>query len=111
MLLLLRGSLSLVLGTQAAILLVSIAHTGAAHGGHADLPLAVPIVLGGAELVAALLFLVPRTVWPGGALLIAVLAAAAAAQLAVGSPPPPSFVVYAAAIATVMAGARREVRA
>lgn len=107
---LLRGSLSLVLGAQAAVLLVSIAHGGAAHG-HAGLPLAVPIALGGAELVAALLFLVPRTARVGGALLIAVLAAAAVAELALGQPPPPSFVVYAAAIATVMAGARREVRA
>jgi hypothetical protein len=96
---LLRWSLALVLGCGALLLLVSLA-----HGGHAGLPIAVAIALGAAELIAAVLFLVPRTVRLGGAALIGVLAVAAALHAMAGEVPPVSFVVYALAIWAVMRG-------
>lgn len=95
---LLRWSLAGVLGTGGALLVAS-----SLHGGHAA-PL---IVLGAAELVAAVLFVVPRTLRAGGLALLAVLAAAAVLHVAIGEGPPISFVVYAAAIWAVMAERRR----
>src|SRR5262245_3933334 len=95
---LLCWSLAGVLGTGGALLVVSCL-----RGGHAA-PL---IVLGAAELVAAVLFVVPRTLRAGGLALLAVLAAAAALHAAIGERPPISFVVYAAAIWAVMTERRR----
>ncbi len=100
----LRWSIALVLGSGAALLLLSLA-----HGGHPGVPDAIAGALGVAELVAALLFLVPRTTALGGIALVGVLAAAAVLHIAIGEVPPPSFVVYAAGIAVVMRSARREV--
>ena len=85
----LRWSLALVLGTGAAVLVVSCLR--------GERPAALA-VLGVAELVAAALFVVPRAIRTGGVALLAVLVAAAALHAASGEPPPISFAVYAAAI-------------
>src|SRR5678815_2461802 len=96
--LLLRWSIAGVLGAGGAILAVSTLQTGRS---------AALIVLGGAELLAAALFIIPRTLRAGGFALLAVLAAAAALHAAIGDAPPLSFVVYAAAIWAVMTEYRR----
>lgn len=96
--LLLRWSIAGVLGAGGAILAVSSLHAGRS---------AVLILLGAAELVAAALFVIPRTLRAGGFALLAVLAAAAALHAATGDAPPLSFVVYAAAIWAVMTEYRR----
>jgi len=96
--LLLRWSIAGVLGAGGAILAVSSLHVGRS---------AVLIVLGAAELVAAVLFVVPRTLRAGGLALLAVLVTAAALHAAMGERPPISFAVYAAAIWAVMTEYRR----
>lgn len=97
----LRWSIALVLGGGAALLLASVAHADhdLAHLGHAG----GLVALGVAELVAAALFVVPRTLRLGGFGLLGVLAAAALLHAALGEVPSPSFVVYAAAIWVAMA--------
>jgi len=96
----LRWSLALVLGAGGAGLLVSLAHAG--HPGGLA-------VLGAAELGAAVLFVVPRTVRAGGVALLGVLGVAVVLHAVVGEAPPVSFVVYAAAIWVVVAGYGRQV--
>src|ERR1043166_4805036 len=91
---LLRWSVALVLGSGAAVLVASCLRGERPAG---------LIVLGIAELVAALLFLVPRTLRAGGVALLAVLVAAAAVHATAGEPPPISFAVYAAAIWAILA--------
>jgi hypothetical protein len=86
---LLRWSVSLVLGSGAAVLVASCLRGERPAG---------LLVLGIAELIAALLFLVPRTLRAGGLALLAVLVAAVALHATAGEPPPISFAVYAAAI-------------
>ena len=95
---LLRGSVALVLGVSAARLVVSRLRAG---------DVGVLLALGACELIAAALFVVPRTHRTGGFALLGVLAAAAALHAAAGELPPISFLVYAAAIGAVMAERRR----
>jgi hypothetical protein len=94
----LRGSLALVLGAGAAVLVVSCLR-GERPAGLA--------VLGVAELIAAALFVLPRAIRAGGFALLAVLAVAAGLHAASGEPPPISFAVYAAAIWAVMTERKR----
>src|SRR5262245_48402619 len=91
--LLLRWSIAGVLGAGGAVLAASSLHAGRS---------AVLIVLGAAELLAAAMFVIPRTLRAGGFALLVVLGAAAALHAAIGEAPPLSFVVYAAAIWAVM---------
>jgi hypothetical protein len=94
----LRWALAGVLGAGGGALAVSCLQTGRP---------AVLLVLGAAELVAAALFVVPRTLRAGGFALLAVLAVAAVLHAATGEAPPLAFVVYAAGIWAVMAERRR----
>jgi hypothetical protein len=91
---LLRWSIALVLGGGAALLMVTRMQAGRSG---------VLLVIGAWELIAAVLFVVPRTMRAGGFALLGVLAAAAGLHVAVGERPPISFVVYAAAIWAVIA--------
>jgi len=93
---LLRCSVALVLGASAAWLLVA---PGA-------LPASV-IALAAAELVAAALFAVPRTVRIGGVALIGVLGAATVLHVTARQAPPISFVVDVAAIWVVLSARPR----
>jgi len=95
---LLRWAISLVLGSGAAALVASCLRGERPAG---------LLVLGVAELIAALLFLVPRTLRAGGVALLAVLVVATALHAAAGEPPPISFAVYVAAIWAIMAERKR----
>jgi hypothetical protein len=95
---LLRWAISLVLGSGAAVLVASCLRGERPAG---------LLILGIAELVAALLFLVPRTLRAGGLALLAVLIAATALHATAGEPPPIGFAVYAAAIWAIMAERKR----
>jgi DoxX-like protein len=88
----LAESLRFVLSTSAAH---SFAKTG--------LPNGVRIALGGAEIVAALLFLVPRTAVKGGIFLAVVFAVAISVHILHGWWDVGGLVVYAAAALTVIA--------
>jgi uncharacterized membrane protein YphA (DoxX/SURF4 family) len=94
---LLRWSIALVLGHGAVGLLTSLA-----HGGHPGLPPWAALVLGGAELAAAIGLVFPRATRPAGLVLIGTLAVAAAIHIALGAAPPASFLVYGAAIWVVI---------
>jgi hypothetical protein len=96
---LLRWSVALVLGSQAGALIISIV-----RGEHIDAPIAAALALGVVELVAAVVFLVPRAVAVGGVALLATLVAAAIVHLVLGKAPPASFAVYAAALWVVIDG-------
>jgi hypothetical protein len=81
----LRLTLAVVLGAQAAWLL-------AAH------PAPPLVALAVAELAAVALFVIPRTLRWGAAAVVIVLAAASVLHLHAGEPPAPAFAVYLAAI-------------
>ncbi len=90
----LRWSIGLVLGTQAALLLLR----PAGHG----LPAAAVAALASLEVIAAALLLAPRTVLPGAVLLLAALVWAAALHLFLGEPPPATYLVCAAGLWAVL---------
>jgi len=90
----LRLSLAVVIG-QAAILLLLRARQGVVHGG---LHPAIAVTLAAVEVLAVILFLIPRTLVYGARLLWVVLVAAALLHLHTGEAPPPIFLVYAAGI-------------
>jgi hypothetical protein len=92
--LILRWSVALVLGVQAGLLLFRTA-----RGLH---PAGLGILVG-AELIAALLLLLPQTIRPGAALLFAALAVAALLHALEGGVPPAAYLVYAAALWVVAA--------
>jgi thiol:disulfide interchange protein len=81
----LRLTLAAVLGAQAAWLL-------------ATAPPPTLVALAVAELAAAALFVIPRTLRFGAAAVVVVLIAACALHLHVGEPPPPAYAIYLAAI-------------
>ena len=89
----LRWTLALVLGGQAALLLVASLRTAS--------PAPVHLTLGVAELLASVLILLPRTRLAGAALLFLTLTGASVVHLASGQAPPPSFAVYAVALLVV----------
>lgn len=96
---LLRISVSLVLGAQAAVLL--------ARPVAGRLPPALLVALAALELLAALLLLVPKAVRPGALLLLVALAGAAALHLGIGQSPPPAFLICAAALWAVLPEKKR----
>ena len=103
----LRVTLALVLGHAALLLWVGVRHHtfhGAAHPG-------ILTALAAAELLAAVLFLIPGTIAAGSWCLAAVLIAATLFHLHAGEPPSPIFLVYAAGIWVVAADARSRRRA
>ncbi len=97
----LQVSLSFVLGQAALSLLLRVWHERP-HGLHP----AVAGTLAAVELLAAALFLIPRTLRWGGRLLWGALAAASVLHLHTGQVPPPVFLVCAAGIWVVLDGAR-----
>ena len=70
------------------------------HGGSRKALVAMAV--GAAEVVGALLFVVPATLRIGGALLLLTLVTASAVHGAMGEAPPVAFLFYAAAIWTVL---------
>jgi len=104
----LRWTLAGVLGLQGLAF--------ALHPAGADkaVPALLRVALGLLEATGAALFLLPRTVRPGGVALAASLAIAAGLHLWLAEWPPIAFLVYLAAIAAVVEGqraaGRREVR-
>ena len=93
----LRFALALVMGWGGLSLVLDV-HRGAMHGGLHPLLLTV---LGSVEAVAAILFLVPRTLRLGAWLLAGCLVFATLLHLHTGQPPSPIFLVYAAGLWTV----------
>jgi hypothetical protein len=81
----LRLTLATVLGAQAAWLLASR-------------PPPMLVALAIAEIAAAALFVIPRTLRCGAAAVVVVLACACAVHLRVGEAPSPAYAVYLAAI-------------
>jgi hypothetical protein len=94
---LLRWTLAVVLGAQAAVVTVVSLRPGG--------PGPVHSVIAAAELVGCGLLLAGATRRAGGLVLLAVLAAAAVVTIAEGRPPPPSFAVYAVTLLVVSRGA------
>ena len=92
---LLHWTTAAVLGIAASLLAHDI--HGAGRRAHAP----VAIAVGTAELLGAVLFVVPATVRIGGALPLLTLVAAAAVHGAMGEAPPLAYLVYAAAVWTV----------
>jgi len=100
-LLVLRLSIAAVLGVQALLLLVHIAHAPEKVAAHVSIAALLP--LASAEVAAAACFLVKRSMLFGGISLILVLIAAAVVHALNGEAPPASFIVYAAGIIAVLA--------
>ena len=67
------------------------------------LPHLIRPILGGAEIIAALLFLVPPTRTIGGYALLVIFALAALIHILHGQPDVGALVIYAAAVYTVLA--------
>ena len=71
------------------------------HFGHAGMHHGIRIVLAWSEMLACVLFLVPRAMKPGALLLIAVLALAALVHVLRGNFQIGGLLIYAAALAVV----------
>ena len=103
----LRLALALVIGHAALMLLLQILHGGSIHAAvHPGIAAALALV----ELLAVVLFLIPRTTVLGAWTLGAVLVAATLLHLHAGQAPPPVFLVYAAGIWVVAAETRSRAR-
>lgn len=95
---LLRWTLATVLGVSALLVPVTqVAH----HTLASPLP-----VIAAAEVLGAVLLLVPRSIRAGGWVLLATVLAASAFHLSRREAPPAAFAVYLAALLAVMADAR-----
>ena len=101
-LLVLQWILGLVILGEAAGLAFS--HSSAVAFARTGLPNFIRLALAWAEVVAAVLFLIPRATIAGGQLLIAVLAGAIVLHLAHGWLNVGSLLIYAAATWAVVAG-------
>ena len=97
---LLQYSIAAVLGVRALELLL---HHRPAHLGVSPW---IVVILAAIELVAAVLFLVPRTRDGGGYVLLAVLLAATSIHLFLREAPSLDFLVYATAIWVVLSDSR-----
>jgi DoxX-like protein len=89
----LRWTLAIVLGGQAALLVVASLRAASHEHLH--------VALGVAELLASILILLPRTRLAGAVLLFLTLAGASIVHFASGQTPPPSYAVYVAALVVV----------
>jgi len=98
---LLRWTVGIVIGIEAALFLFTPGQARAFS--HSGMPGFVRIVLGGAELAGAALFLVPATLAWGGWCLIATFLLAAAVHVLHGQPNVGNLVIYAAAVFAVLA--------
>jgi len=99
---LLRWSIAAVMGLGALALLVHLQRGGAVHA-----PAPFAVVLAIAEVIAAALFAVRRTLRIGGLGLALVALTAFVAHLAVGDRPPFDLAIYAVAIWAIVHDARR----
>jgi hypothetical protein len=70
---------------------------------HTGWPDALRLALGGCEIVAAVLFLVPRTMWVGGTALLAAFAVAACLHVLHGDYDVGALMVWSAAVVAVVA--------
>ena len=102
---LLRWSVGVVIGIESA--LFAFSGSTARHLAHMGLPGWIGPAVGGIELVAALLFLVPAANRWGGYGLLAIFAVAIALHLLHGEYNVGPLVIYAAAVWAVL-GDRRE---
>jgi hypothetical protein len=95
--LILRCAVALVTILGGARLLITLSHHGIAH-----LPTNVLRVIGVAEIVAAVFFLIPRTIKLGGVALLAVYAAAATVHLLHGEYDISNLVLLGAAVVVAL---------
>lgn len=101
----LRWTLALVVSVQAVMFLYG-SRADADQRGH-SIPSALRLALGGSEVVAALLFLLPQTFAVGGWLLIAVFGGAMAVHLAHGQFEVGALLVYITAVMVVLSHHQR----
>ena len=104
----LKNAISLLhWSTGLVILIESCLFVFSASRGHdfakSGMPHLIRPILGGAEIIAALLFLIPPARTIGGYALLAIFAAAALIHIFHGQPDVGGLVVYAAAVYTVLA--------
>jgi hypothetical protein len=99
----LQWTLGVVVFAESALLLVS-RHTHVAPP--MGVPLAVLTALASAEMLAAILFLIPRTVVIGGVALLVIFALAIVIHLLHGQTNVGALLVYAAAVWLVIAARR-----
>jgi hypothetical protein len=100
-----RWTLALVVLVQAVMFLYG-SRADDDHVGH-SIPNALRLALGGSEVVAGLLFLLPQTFATGGWLLIAVFCCATAVHLAHGQFEVGALLVYITAVAVVLSHRQR----
>lgn len=103
---LLRWSIAAVMGLGAVVLLVHLQRGG---GVHAPAPFAIALAI--AEVIAAGLFAVRRTLVIGGLGLALVAVVAFAAHVASGDRPPLDLAIYAVAIWAIVREARERAAA
>ena len=93
--------------TGLVVLIESCLFVFSASRGHAfaesGMPHLIRPILGGAEIVAALLFLIPPMRTIGGYALLVIFALAALIHILHGQPDVDALVIYAAAVYTVLA--------
>jgi len=104
----LKNALSILYWSTGLVVLVeSCLFVFSASRGHAfansGLPHLIRPILGGAEIIAALLFLVPPARTIGGYALLVIFALAALIHILHGQPDVSGLVIYAAAVYTVLA--------
>jgi uncharacterized membrane protein YphA (DoxX/SURF4 family) len=101
----LRWILGLVVARESLAFLLSTAQTR--HLARLGLPLWIKPVLGGTELLAAILFLIPPTMTVGAYSLLVIFALATVIHLLHGDYAPDSLLVYFMAVLAVMAEENR----
>jgi DoxX-like family len=104
----LRWTLGLVVAWESLAFMLS--PSTARHLAHMGVPLWVRPVLGGAEILAAILFLIPATMTLGGYSLLAIFALAIAIHLLHGQYAVDSLLVYFMAVLVLMAYDERRVQ-
>lgn len=97
----LRWTIGIVIGIEAALFLFSPGQARAFR--HSGMPDVIRIVLGGAELAGAVLFLLPATIAWGGCCLFATFVLAAAVHVLHGQPNVGNLIIYAMAVFAVLA--------
>ena len=102
----LRWTVGIVIGIEAALFLFAPGQARAFS--HSGMPDVIRIVLGGAELAGATLFLLPATIVWGGGCLIATFLLAAAVHVLHGQPNVGNLIIYAVAVYAVLAQQERK---
>jgi hypothetical protein len=101
-----QSSITALRLTLGAVVLIEsvlfLMHESGRSPAHGDIPIVVRVVLGGAEVLGAILFLVPPAAVLGGWLLLAVFCAAILLHLLHGQWEVGALIVYAAAVLAVI---------